>query len=811
MFRRIIIGNYYYLIFLLISSVPFLWIKGETVIDFWDSSPLGISFEIPHFFESFRYVWSPNFVSTGRLNVYPITYIPFSFFHGFLKQIPLSVGFKQAILFSVIIFSSLFFFFSLLKELFSDTKKGKSRIAFFGAIFYILNFATLWYFFGFLLHFSILIIPFTPLFLLLVVRGLKKPSFFNAFIISLSVAGFSVVFRNPPYGVVILGITFLYCVFFHRFEKAKFVGILVLLVILLNMFWILPMFYSLKEIYNEGLFTGIEGNFNYSTKVSSLLRASILMPKSNLWYWNVKYVPWKNLYYNHPFFIVFPFIILIIVLFPLLDFRSEKNTKQLILFFITISLIGIFLAKGGNRPFGFITRYFIFNVPYMGMFRFPLAKFQIVIIVGYSVLFGVGMNSIYWKLQNKKIYAKTVVILLGIFFSLYAFPFWTGEIVNSPLKFEDKKVSVFTKIPHDYFKLKSIFDSNEGNYRILSLPLRYRDHTTFNWEWGHQGCDFLGNFFKKPVFSIRIFEKDWDKATLILSKSINGQFGKKEKLLTKIIGLLNVKYAILHHDIDLVHGNYGGKTLNSPKDMKRILDKNNFHYLNSFGQLDLYKIDDNYYLPRIYTSNQFILTKNMETMFKEIKKDSFVLGNQILFLKDQIIEEKNNKTDKSKWIEISKLPSSEQVYHPQISFKKINPTKYKVKIENAAQPFFLVFSESYHPQWKAYLDKNFNSEQIAYYNSTNVKEFRHEQKFSLRDISYLFAKPLKENNHFIANGYANAWYIDPKGVDAAGDGKFIVTLYFWQQILFYLGLMISGLILVGCVGYSIWEWRRMKI
>jgi len=36
--------------------------------------------------------------------------------------------------------------------------------------------------------------------------------------------------------------------------------------------------------------------------------------------------------------------------------------------------------------------------------------------------------------------------------------------------------------------------------------------------------------------------------------------------------------------------------------------------------------------------------------------------------------------------------------------KKINPTKYVVKVGKDEKPFFLVFSESYHPQWKAYVE-----------------------------------------------------------------------------------------------------------
>lgn len=59
----------------------------------------------------------------------------------------------------------------------------------------------------------------------------------------------------------------------------------------------------------------------------------------------------------------------------------------------------------------------------------------------------------------------------------------------------------------------------------------------------------------------------------------------------------------------------------------------------------------------------------------------------------------------------------------------------------------------------------------------------------------------------MVNGYANAWYIDPKEI---GKENFTITLYFRSQSLFYLGLMISGVTLLFCVGYLVWDWREDK-
>jgi hypothetical protein len=57
----------------------------------------------------------------------------------------------------------------------------------------------------------------------------------------------------------------------------------------------------------------------------------------------------------------------------------------------------------------------------------------------------------------------------------------------------------------------------------------------------------------------------------------------------------------------------------------------------------------------------------------------------------------------------------------------------------------------------------------------------------------------------LVNGYANAWHINPKEIRKE---DFTVTLYFRPQSYFYMGLTISGLTLLGCMGYLIYDWRR---
>jgi uncharacterized membrane protein YfhO len=115
--------------------------------------------------------------------------------------------------------------------------------------------------------------------------------------------------------------------------------------------------------------------------------------------------------------------------------------------------------------------------------------------------------------------------------------------------------------------------------------------------------------------------------------------------------------------------------------------------------------------------------------------------------------------DGENFADANTLLSSNQTDNPLISYEKIDPTKYTVRV-NASQPFYLVFSESYDADWVAYID----------------------------------GQQVTSEYHFTANGFANGWYINKTG-------EYTVTLEFWPQKLFYAGSAISITTFILCTLY----------
>ncbi|MDP3973617.1 MAG: hypothetical protein Q8P92_02165 [Candidatus Daviesbacteria bacterium] len=103
-----------------------------------------------------------------------------------------------------------------------------------------------------------------------------------------------------------------------------------------------------------------------------------------------------------------------------------------------------------------------------------------------------------------------------------------------------------------------------------------------------------------------------------------------------------------------------------------------------------------------------------------------------------------------------------------INLMSISPTLFNGKIK-ITKPTFLIFKESYHPDWKLSIkDGNFN------------------------------------NNHlqrFLANGYSNAWYIDQ-------EGTYEFSLEFTPQKQVLIGILISVGYFIIIIILTFWQIRR---
>ena len=188
-----------------------------------------------------------------------------------------------------------------------------------------------------------------------------------------------------------------------------------------------------------------------------------------------------------------------------------------------------------------------------------------------------------------------------------------------------------------------------------------------------------------------------------------------------------------------------------------------------------------------------------------IGNTAFFLSNQLDKEQGQFIGNLNNVIIPS--LDSTNLPSNQTTSDksPALTFAEVNPTKYEITVENATAPFFIVFDESFDPQWKAYISNNVAdlNEVVTSYPNVNAKEADGGITFTPQDISYLFSGSISGQYHFMANGYANAWYINPQQFN--NETNFTITLYYLPQSYDYLGLSVTGITLIICAGYLLYE------
>jgi hypothetical protein len=222
-------------------------------------------------------------------------------------------------------------------------------------------------------------------------------------------------------------------------------------------------------------------------------------------------------------------------------------------------------------------------------------------------------------------------------------------------------------------------------------------------------------------------------------------------------------------------------------------------------------ISDLYYENPFIDANEQIIEVLGEQYTLDDKKDMFIdsQGDWIeiaskVFLPAglhangiNLIPNEFYSTDIVELIRVDETTSSSQI--TEINFHKVNPTKYITEV-NSDIPFHLIFSETYHKNWKAYI-KNHNPSDNNQHN-TSDQRYWYEQSALL---TWLIERNHRQEitNHYIVNGFANGWHVPETG-------RHTIVLEYTPQRLFEFGALISLFTLLFCVTYLVRDWNRRR-
>ncbi|MBU2028780.1 SAP domain-containing protein, partial [Patescibacteria group bacterium] len=134
--------------------------------------------------------------------------------------------------------------------------------------------------------------------------------------------------------------------------------------------------------------------------------------------------------------------------------------------------------------------------------------------------------------------------------------------------------------------------------------------------------------------------------------------------------------------------------------IERLKNQKNIILEKTIGDLNFFKNNDS--LPHFYTPiNSIISPRSIEDLPRIVSSSDWQIRSAVFFGKQNA-----DKIGKLESLSSYKVESENDL--PTLEFRKINPTKYRVRVHSATGEFPLVFSESFHEGWRAYLTSSNN-------------------------------------------------------------------------------------------------------
>lgn len=199
------------------------------------------------------------------------------------------------------------------------------------------------------------------------------------------------------------------------------------------------------------------------------------------------------------------------------------------------------------------------------------------------------------------------------------------------------------------------------------------------------------------------------------------------------------------------------------------------------------------------------------------------------------------KVDYPKLVFKKIVPGGSTSQPPQVTFTKINPTKYVLDIKGAKSPYTLVFLEAFNSNWDlvdpatkdkttighiwevlgrlgksvtGLFIKDISNEEatLTSYFNVDVREGIHTNTFLAQSTFETWGKrAIIDTTHTQAFEYANAWNISPEDMDGRMDYTLILELRTQRQ--FYPALFVSIITVVFLLGYTVRQvllWSRKQ-
>lgn len=197
-------------------------------------------------------------------------------------------------------------------------------------------------------------------------------------------------------------------------------------------------------------------------------------------------------------------------------------------------LLAYMMVASFNKPFGMLYQLLVDKIPLFGeMFRSPFTKWSIVLAFFVSI----GLGNLIGMIKNK-LTTSISVLLIVICSVIVVWPAFMGGVISDKMKVE---------LPSSYSKLFEFLKSQSLNGRIVYLP----SQDMWSWKytnWGYRGSGFLWYGIEQPILD-RAFDVWSPYNETFYNQFSTALYGGNKDEVARVLAQYDVGYVLLDESI----------------------------------------------------------------------------------------------------------------------------------------------------------------------------------------------------------------------------------------------------------------------
>lgn len=525
-------------------------------------------------------------------------------------------------------------------------------------------------------------------------------------------------------------------------RRRVLVGYLALasLTVLLSAWWLWPLYHyyvlSLPEATVAAVVDPV--SWAWTQERSSLLNELLLTPQ---WNWSPEHVPVYDLY-QQP---LWQALLLLPGLAALGAWWAARGPaeRRRSLALLTGLLLLLFLGKGQHEPGSYLNQLALLYVPGLWLLREPWGKIVFLVVLAIGLLAGLALDELVAGLRRSVKVPLVRALLAGLL--LLVFPMTVLPLFARSRVYAGTSVlpSPQVRLPAAWYDVAKALDADTENSRILLAPgiVFY----SVPYVWGGYFADALPDrLLPQPVLNRDFGYLKLNPGYSDLVDAIYQVLDSPEPAAVPIeaLALLNVRYVLVRGDMTPQVLPFGSPIADprSAVVAARLSVTPGLEPVESFGALQLFRLSDAYYLPRVYSPTYLAVVADADDLVA-------LAAVQRPSTSAYLTPSEASRT------RLAPAPTCQ----PQLAFEQVSPVEYHVQASGDCGEYVLILSSGYDPNW---------------------------QVSTLPPAS----APVNLVSHFRANGYANGWHVQANGPHS-------LRLYYRPQRLFVIGLWLSAITL----------------